>query len=83
MVAVDAVASWAQLVTACAAPSANITLSPTFEMGARTVRKIDFRLVCLMYGSLICKCCAEFPLPACTLCLAVWPSGRLTHTVAK
>jgi hypothetical protein len=26
MVAVDAVASWAQLVTACAAPSANIAL---------------------------------------------------------
>jgi predicted outer membrane repeat protein len=36
--AVDAVTSWAQLVTACAAPSANIniTLSPAFQMGAYT-----------------------------------------------
>jgi hypothetical protein len=55
MVAVDAVASWAQLVTACAAQhSANITLSPAFQMGAYT-NQIDFRLV-LTYGSLICKC---------------------------
>jgi hypothetical protein len=44
MVAVDAVASWAQLVTACAAPSASITLSPAFKMGAYT-NEIDFRLV--------------------------------------
>jgi len=59
MVEVDAVTSWAQLVTACAAPSANIniTLSPTFQMGAYT-KHIDFRLV-LTYGSLIFKCCAE------------------------
>jgi hypothetical protein len=42
MVAVDAVASWAQLVRACAAPSVNITLSPTFKMGAYT-NEIDFR----------------------------------------
>jgi hypothetical protein len=42
MVAVDDVASWAQLVTACAAPSASITLSPTFKMGAYT-NEIDFR----------------------------------------
>jgi hypothetical protein len=41
---VDNVTSWAQLVTACAAPSANITLSPTFKMGAYT-KEIDFRLV--------------------------------------
>jgi hypothetical protein len=41
------VASWAQLVTACAVPlgmSANITLSPAFKMGAYT-NEIDFRLV--------------------------------------
>jgi hypothetical protein len=31
MVTVDTVASWAQLVTASAAPSANITLSPAFK----------------------------------------------------
>ena len=42
MVAVDDVASWAQLVTACAAPSASITLSPAFKMGAYT-NEIDFR----------------------------------------
>ena len=42
MVAVDTVTSWAQLVTACAAPSVNITLSPTFKMGAYT-NEIDFR----------------------------------------
>jgi hypothetical protein len=43
MVAVDTVASWAQLVTVCgAAPSANITLSPAFKMGAYT-NEIDFR----------------------------------------
>jgi hypothetical protein len=52
MVAVDAVASWAQLVTACAAPSANITLSPAFKMGAYT-KEIDFRLALLyIYGRL-------------------------------
>jgi hypothetical protein len=44
MVAVDSVTSWTQLVTACAAPSANITLSPAFKMGAYT-DEIDFRLV--------------------------------------
>jgi hypothetical protein len=44
------VTSWAQLVTACAAPSANITLSPVFQMGAYT-NEIDFRLV-LSYGCL-------------------------------
>jgi hypothetical protein len=45
MVAVDTpAASSAQLVTACAAPSVNITLSPTFQMGAYT-NEIDFRLV--------------------------------------
>jgi hypothetical protein len=38
------VPSWAQLVAACAAPSANITLSPAFQMGAYT-NEIDFRLV--------------------------------------
>jgi hypothetical protein len=42
MVAVDTVTSWGQLVTACAAPSVNITLSPTFKMGAYT-NEIDFR----------------------------------------
>jgi hypothetical protein len=42
MVAVDTVASWAQLVTACATPSASITLSPAFKMGAYTT-EIDFR----------------------------------------
>jgi hypothetical protein len=42
MVAVDDVASWAQLVTACAATSANITLSPAFQMGAYS-NQIDFR----------------------------------------
>ena len=42
MVDVDDVASWAQLVTACAAPSASITLSPAFKMGAYT-NEIDFR----------------------------------------
>jgi hypothetical protein len=52
MAAVDTVTSWAQLMTACAAPSANIniTLSPTFKMGAYT-NKIDFRLV-FTYGCL-------------------------------
>jgi hypothetical protein len=45
------VTSWAQLVTACAAPSANITLSPAFQMGAYTNNEIDFRLV-LSYGCL-------------------------------
>jgi hypothetical protein len=57
MVAVDTATSWAQLVTVCAAPSVNITLSPAFQMGAYT-NQIDFRLV-LTYCSLICKCCAE------------------------
>jgi hypothetical protein len=42
VVAVDTVTSWAQLVTACAAPRANITLSPTFQMGMYT-NEIDFR----------------------------------------
>jgi hypothetical protein len=42
IVAVDSVASWAQLVTACAAPSASITLIPTFKMGVYT-NEIDFR----------------------------------------
>jgi hypothetical protein len=42
MVAVNNVASWAQLVTACDAPSVNITLSPAFKMGAYTI-EIDFR----------------------------------------
>jgi hypothetical protein len=43
MVAVDAVASWAHLVAACAAPrSVNITLSPAFKMGAYT-NEIIFR----------------------------------------
>jgi hypothetical protein len=42
MVTVDTVTSWSQLVTACAAPSANIiTLSPTFQMGVYT-NEIDF-----------------------------------------
>jgi hypothetical protein len=50
MAAVDSVTSWAQLVTACAAPSANITLSPAFKMGAYT-NEIDFRLV-FTYGCL-------------------------------
>jgi hypothetical protein len=49
MVAVDNVTCWAQLVTACAAPSTNITLSPVFQMGAYT-HEIDFRLV--LYGCL-------------------------------
>jgi hypothetical protein len=45
MVAVDTPAAYsAQLVTACAAPSVNTTLSPTFQMGAYT-NEIDFRLV--------------------------------------
>jgi hypothetical protein len=44
MVAANAVTSWAQLVAACAAPSANITLSPTFQMGAY-INLIDFRSV--------------------------------------
>jgi hypothetical protein len=42
MVTVNAVTSWAQLVTACAAPSVNVTLSPAFKMGAYT-NEIDFR----------------------------------------
>jgi hypothetical protein len=51
MVAVDAVASWAQLVTACATPSANITLSPTFQMGAYN-NEIDFSgKVIIIFGS--------------------------------
>jgi hypothetical protein len=45
MDAVDTVTSWAQLVTACNATSANITLSPTFQMGVYS-NQIDFRLVC-------------------------------------
>jgi hypothetical protein len=45
MAAVNTVASWAQLVTACNAKSANITLSPTFQMGVYS-NPIDFRLVC-------------------------------------
>jgi hypothetical protein len=44
MAAVDTVTSWAQLVTACNATSANITLSPTFQMGVYS-NQIDFRLV--------------------------------------
>jgi hypothetical protein len=44
MATVDTVTSWAQLVTACATPSANITLSPAFKMGVYT-NEIDFRLV--------------------------------------
>jgi hypothetical protein len=48
MVAVDPVASWAQLVTACTAQSASITLSPAFKMGAYT-NEIDFRLVLYMW----------------------------------
>jgi hypothetical protein len=59
MVAVDNVTSWAHLLTVCAAPSANITLSPAFQMGAYT-NQIDFRLECFTYGSLIFKCCAEY-----------------------
>jgi hypothetical protein len=60
MVAVD-ITSWTQLVTACASASAsaNITLSPTFQMGAYT-NEIDFRLVCFTQDSLIFKCCAEY-----------------------
>jgi hypothetical protein len=51
MVAVDDVASWAQLVTACATPSANITLSPTFQMGAYN-NEIDFSgKVITIFGS--------------------------------
>jgi hypothetical protein len=51
MIAVDTVASWAQLVTACAAPSANITLSPAFQMGAYT-NEIDFSgKVIIIFGS--------------------------------
>jgi hypothetical protein len=42
MVAVDAVTSWSQLVTACATPNVNITLSPMFQMGVYT-EEIDFR----------------------------------------
>jgi hypothetical protein len=84
MVAVDAVASWKQLVTACAAPSANITLSPAFQMGAYT-NQIDFRLV-LTYGSLISKCCAEstrLDLPcllAHSACLPACLSVSPTHS---
>jgi hypothetical protein len=47
MVAVDSITSWAQLVTACDAPSANITLSPAFKMGGYT-KAIDFRLVLVL-----------------------------------
>jgi hypothetical protein len=50
MVAVDAVASWAQLVTACNATSANITLSPTFQMGVYS-NQIDFGLVLYVWFS--------------------------------
>jgi predicted outer membrane repeat protein len=51
MVAVDTVTSWAQLVTACAAPSVNITLSPAFKMGAYT-NEIDFSgKVIIIFGS--------------------------------
>jgi hypothetical protein len=51
MVTVDAVASWAQLVTACAAPSASITLSPTFQMGVYN-NEIDFSgKVIVIFGS--------------------------------
>jgi hypothetical protein len=46
MVAIDNVTSWLQLVTACASPSVNITLSPAFQMGAAAyTNEIDFRLV--------------------------------------
>jgi predicted outer membrane repeat protein len=49
--AVDSVTSWTQLVTACAAPSANITLSPAFKMGAYT-NEIDFSgKVIIIFGS--------------------------------
>jgi predicted outer membrane repeat protein len=51
MVAVDTVASWAQLVTACVAPSASITLSPAFKMRAYT-NEIDFSgKVIIIFGS--------------------------------
>jgi hypothetical protein len=50
MVAVDTVTSWAQLVTMCATPSANITLSPAFKMGAYT-NEIEFRLVLYIWLS--------------------------------
>jgi hypothetical protein len=50
MHAVDTVTSWAQLVTACNATSANITLSPTFQMGVYS-NQIDFRLVLYVWFS--------------------------------
>jgi predicted outer membrane repeat protein len=51
MVAVAPVTSWAQLVTECAASSANITLSPTFQMGAYS-NQIDFSgKVITIFGS--------------------------------
>jgi hypothetical protein len=43
-IAVTAVTNWTQLVTACSRTSANITLSPAFQMGAYS-NQIDFRLV--------------------------------------
>jgi hypothetical protein len=52
MVSVNTVTNWTQLVTACAA-SANITLSPTFKMGAYTnPNGIDFDgKVIIIFGS--------------------------------
>jgi hypothetical protein len=45
----DNVTSWAQLVTACAAPSANITLSRAFKMGVYFPEDINVRLVLCIY----------------------------------
>jgi hypothetical protein len=51
MAAVNTVTSWAQLVTACALPSANITLSPAFKMGVYA-NEIDFSgKVITIFGS--------------------------------
>jgi hypothetical protein len=56
MDAVDTVTSWAQLVTACNAASANITLSPMFQMGVYS-NQIDFRLVlCVWFSDLQMLC---------------------------
>jgi predicted outer membrane repeat protein len=51
MFTVDTVTSWAQLVTACAAPSANITLSSTFKMGAYTDEIDVGGKVIIIFGS--------------------------------
>ena len=87
MVAVDAVASWAQLVTAInAAPSANITLSPTFQMGAY-YNEIDFRLVIFIQSyeietvpyilSCLLVCCVlSIYVP---VCLSIWLSVSPTQ----